>query len=356
VNVCFLVGNGLSVAVRPGFTLPSLRDAFLAQLPDADRAFLAQLGTDPAEDLEEILANVEVLRDSLHAVRSLSGVLASPDLQAIAQAVTQTQLDARLDRLYYAYCSVVLERLGEAWNPGEVQHRLEHWLDHVAAWIDAADQAEFFTLNFDLLLEHCLLNDEMLNLRYEMTDFFQPYDGAPDAWWPPNVPAYEFAPGAATERPVRLYHLHGSLAYLMRRATSEVFKMRAEDLRGAHVYDHHLPAQALPASWTPAVIIGGRKERKATSLPYSFAFDQFRRSVTDPDTNVGIVVGYSFNDPHINTVLASGHDDLRWIVIDHQAPADQATFPEQVLTVLQSDNVSFHFEGANDPDLPRPGV
>ncbi len=354
MDVCVLVGNGLSVAVRPEFTLPALRDAFLNALPHADRVFLEQLGGDPAENLEEILANVEILRDSLHAVRSLSVALASPDLQQIAQAVTNTHLDERLDRLYYIYCSVVLERLGEAWNPEEVRNRLEHWLEHVEAWLDAADEAHFFTLNFDLLLEHCLLNAEMLDLRYEMTDFFQSYEGAPDAWWPPDVPAYEFAPGTATDRAVRLYHLHGSLACLMRRSTSEIFKMRAEDVRGAHVYDHRLPAQALPANWTPAVIIGGRKERKAAALPYSFAFDQLRRSVTDPGVRVAIVVGYSFNDPHVNTVLGTGHEDLRWIVIDHQPPANRAAFSEWTLAVLQSDNVRFYFDGANDPDLPRP--
>ncbi len=353
MNVCFLVGNGLSVAVRPAFTLPALREAFLGALPDADRAFLEQLGPDPADDLEEILANVEILRDSLHAVRSLSVTLASPDLQQIAQAVMNTQLDARLDRLYYTYCSVVLERLGEAWNHEEVRHRLEHWLGHVEAWLNAADEVEFFTLNFDLLLEHCLLNAEMLDLRYEMTDFFQPHEGAPDAWWPHDVPAYEFVPGAATERTIRLYHLHGSLAYLMRRRTSEIFKMRAEDIRDTHVYDL-LRAQGLPATWTPAVIIGGRKERKTAALPYSFAFDQLRRAVTNPDVEVAIVVGYSFNDPHVNAVLEATHENLRWIVIDHKTPADRALFTERVLAVLPSDNVTFRFDGANDPDLPRP--
>jgi hypothetical protein len=58
VKVFFLVGNGISV------------------------------GAEPAEDLEEILANVEVLRDYLHAVRSLSGALASRDLRKVAQAVS----------------------------------------------------------------------------------------------------------------------------------------------------------------------------------------------------------------------------------------------------------------------------
>lgn len=354
MNVCFLVGNGLSVAVRPALTLPSLRNAFLAQLPLADTAFLAQLGTDPAVDLEEILANIEILRDSLHAIRSLGGALASQALQEVAQAVTHTQLDARLDALYYAYCSVVLQRLGQAWNPEEVRQRLEHWLGNVGAWLHAAQETEFFTLNFDLLLEHCLLNEDMLDLKYKMTDFFQPYDGAPDHWWPSNVPAYQFVPGIATDRPVRLYHLHGSLAYLIRRATSEVFKMRAEDIRDARVYDQLLPGQPLPAAWTPAVIIGGRKERKAISLPYSFAFEQFRRSVTDHDTEVAIIVGYSFNDPHVNAVLRTRHDALRWIVIDQEAPADQPAFSERARAALRSDNVSFHFAGANDPDLPRP--
>lgn len=350
---CFLVGNGLSVAVRPEFALPALREAFLAQLPDADRAFLEQLGANPAEDLEEILANVEVLRDSLHAVRSLSLALASPDLQQIAHAVTDTHLDECLDRLYYTYCSVVLERLGETWNPEEVRHRLGNWLDYVEAWLDEADLAHFFTLNFDLLLEHCLLNEDMLDLRYDMTDFFQPHEGAPDAWWPPGVPAYEFMPGLATDAAVCLYHLHGSLAYLLRRSTSQILKMRAEDVRSTNVYDR-LRVQALPANWTPAVILGGRKERKAATPPFSFAFDQLRRCVTDPKVEVAIVAGYSFNDPHVNAILAAGHEGLRWTVIDHQAQGNRTAFREQALNVLESDNVTFHFDGANDPALPRP--
>jgi len=215
-------------------------------------------------------------------------------------------------------------------------------------------QARAATLNFDLLLEHCLLNDDMLDLRNDMTDFFQPYDGAPDAWWPADVPAYEFEPGMTTDRTVRLYHLHGSLAYLMHRPTSQVFKMRAEHVRGAHVYDERLPAQARPSTWTPAVIIGGRKEMKAAALPYSFAFAQLRRSVTDPEVEVAIVLGYSFNDPHVNAVLSGAHNNLRWIVIDHQARDNREAFSERAVRALGSENVEFHFNGANDPDLPQP--
>jgi hypothetical protein len=352
MDVFFLIGNGLSIGVRPHLALPQLRQAFLAALEQADRQLLERLG-EQADDLESSLANVEVLRDALHAIRSLSPALASEELHAVARAITDTHLDERLDRLYFAYCFAVLHRLGQAWNPDEVEEALGDWLEHVGAWLDAAERSHIFSLNFDLLVEVCLLNQSLLDRRHDMTDFFVPVDERPDAWWPEGILAYEFMPGQPSDRKIRLYHPHGALSYLSNRRMSRAFKMRAEDVRDAGMYEQ-LRAQPLPATWTPAIILGGGKERKATEFPFTFAFDQMRQCLTNPKTSVGFIVGYGFRDPHVNALLGEAHDDVRWVVVDRRVPADRAEFEARVRDVLGVDDVEFYFEGANDPELPSP--
>jgi hypothetical protein len=355
MNVVFLVGNGLSVAVRPGLALPQLGDAFLGALQPADRQLLQDLVT---EDLEGALANVEILRDSLHAIQQIHGLVASQDLGEIAHAVANTGLVTRLDRLYYFYCLLILQVLGEAWNQIEVAERLGHWRQFASAWIEHADETHLFTLNFDLLLEHLLLNPELLNLRDRTTDFFLE-EQPPPGWWPPGVESYEFLPGVVGallsdwETDIFLYHLHGSLSYLVHRPTGRVFKIRGEQLRDMHVYQQ-LRDRPLPAIWTPAIVLGGGKERKTSSRPYDFAFGHLERLLRSDETEVIIIVGYSFLDSHVNAVLRRRRHHARCIVIDHRPLVAQPPYVHMVQDVIGHQHVEFHFGGANSDALPHP--
>lgn len=222
---------------------------------------------------------------------------------------------------------------------------------------EEADEAHFFTLNFDLLLEHALLNPALLNLADRMTDFFLPED-PPPGWWPPGFQSFEFLPGIVEallpqwETKVYLYHLHGSLSYLVNRPTGRVFKVTAEALREGDLYGQLL-AQPAP-TWSPAIVLGGSKERKTTERPFSFAFQQLERLVRSPDTEHVIVVGYRFADPHVNGVLTRRRNGIRLVVIDRQDEAHRAVFRATVITALHSDLVDFHFGGANSEELPQP--
>ncbi len=204
-----------------------------------------------------------------------------------------------------------------------------------------------FTLNYDILIERMLVDDDFLGLKNETVDFFsgrpewlQEIALAPGA---PALPGRPFLPDDALARPIQLHHLHGCLTHFRRSSDGQVFKFKASGIRDAGIYQHLRDAEA--SDFQPSVILGSRKLIKSTEWPFSFAFHELGEGTRTAQTIV--IAGYSFRDGAVNSRLraAARAGRQRWIVIDLKADADAKAFKKEVQSLLPGAEIEWALDG-----------
>lgn len=176
-HLVVLIGNGLSIAANENLRLAALTQAFLAEHAD-DREDLDRLlaevdlgAVDPATDFEGIVAGLESAEEVVSAFMSLASRVDHADLQQAAQVLRDGGVPGLIRRLYYAYCAEVLQAIGQL-TRGDLAAPVVAFADWLKELYEAHGFASIFTLNYDLLLERMLIDDNVLGLRYRVTDFF----------------------------------------------------------------------------------------------------------------------------------------------------------------------------------------
>lgn len=157
------------------------------------------------------------------------------------------------------------------------------------------NEFDFFTLNFDLLLETILLKLADTDL---FTDFHVPrgrYERMPKFNFDPEETAAVFG-----ERNIKLFHLHGSLSSFKRLSDGRIFKLKTEDMRLGEIYrrvnEHDL---------VPSIITGGYKSNKVQTSPFNYYYREFKKKMVNPNylCDELYIIGYSFRDSHINEAI-----------------------------------------------------
>jgi SIR2-like domain len=229
-----------------------------------------------------------------------------------------------------------------------------HFGDWIKELYRAHGRAAIFPLNYDLLIERMLIDDDILGLQSAVTDFFSGLEE--------RMPAIELVPGQPAvlgrlfypedppNRPIHLHHLHGCLTHFRNLAEGVVIKVGAQTVRELDVY--RSLAEVEEIACTPSVILGSKKVQKSREWPFAHALLSFEQELRQARTVV--VAGYSFRDQAVNERLrAAAGKETRWIVISREPDASAAgSFCKTVAGVLGQAGVEFVLGGVGD-DLPE---
>lgn len=356
--VVVLIGNGLSVAANENLQLGALTEAFLEthaeDRDDLDRLLAeVDLGVvNPATDFEGIVAGLESAEEVVSAFMGLAGRVDHPDLQRAAEILRDGGVPGLIRRLYYAYCAEVLAAIGQL-TRGDLSAAVVAFGDWMKELFEAHGTSSIFTLNYDLLLERMLIDDNVLDLRDRVTDFFS---GLPERTSSlalgvagSGIQGRLFYPGDPPPRDIHLHHLHGCLTHFRDASTGNVFKVAASDVRDHDIFGRLAAAEA--SDYTPSVILGSRKIEKSREWPFSHGFLSLERDARAAATIV--IAGYSFRDRAVNARLWDlAAPAKRWIVIDYQpTPTAANEFTDAVHEVIGDVEVEFVLDGFGS-DLP----
>ena len=351
-DLLVLVGNGLPIAVNSSLRLDALTQSFLERHAE-DRADIERLSSgldlgdvDPATDFEGVVAGLEAAEETVAAFMGLASRSSHPDLQEAAELLEERGVPGLVRRLYYAYCAEILDAIaqGARMATTEPVRVFGEWMRDLYRLHNSMG---LFTLNYDILLERMLVDEDFLGLKEEMVDFFsgrpelvQQIVLAPEA---PALPGRLFLPDDALSRPIQLHHLHGCLTHFLRTSDGAVFKFNASSVRDAGIYQHLRDAEA--SDFQPSVILGSRKVIKSTEWPFSFAFHELAERARRARTVV--IAGYSFRDGAVNSRLraAALAGRQRWIVIDLKPGADGRAFKKEINDLLPGADIEWALDG-----------
>jgi hypothetical protein len=256
-HVCMLIGAGASCAAGLP-TLPQLQQKVVDALDGDDRtAVEALLGT---RNLEQALSRLRRLAALLEDGEELAGVGA-------ARAVA---LDEKI-------CTAIMAAVDVAGADIAPFVRLASW----AARMENLNPLEFFTVNYDLLIE---AGFEEVGVPY-----FDGFVGGVEARFLPELIEPHDAP-AARRLPsgfVRLWKLHDSTNWRSV-GTGEAWRMIRVG-GGSH-------------AGASAIYPSDEKYEESRRVPFVVLMDRFRRALVEPET-ITLVTGYSFGDPHLNEML-----------------------------------------------------
>ena len=265
-----LLGAGTSMAA----TLPGLD-----QLTGRVQAGLKGRAKDDFEAIVSKVgasANIETILDRVRLIRELLSADPVGKYEGISGAEARALDVAICQGIYQEVRDIPLSKMG-------AHQSLASWIRHVRR----EEPIEVFTTNYDLLLEHSF---EAVGVPY--------FDGFVGVVAPFFVPQCVEADGGRRNTedcaPVswaRLWKLHGSVGWQMRpdpaTGKSMIVRMGLVDL----------------APGTELVIYPSREKlSESRKLPFATFMDRLRNFLSNGESLL-LIIGYSFGDEHINSVL-----------------------------------------------------
>lgn len=147
----------------------------------------------------------------------------------------------------------------------------------------------YFMLNYDTLFEDAL--------ALESISFNDGFVGGSTAWWDPKrFGGEEYSLGGNRNLEARVYKLHGSIDWI--RPQNENFPIRVRA---------SLPSNEIIGDGEPVVIFPSSVKYKETQYdPYAQMMMSFRKYLSETENHVLGIMGYGFNDEHINAEVKSG--------------------------------------------------
>lgn len=364
-----LTGNGLSIGLNGAFSLQNITQTFYRNLPDEHKKFIEhhmeriQKGQYIQLDFEEAIASIEQIHDSLNSYVEFLENTDEGQMYLQSENLNVEELRSHLDvikQIVLSYSASIVEIIDGNVRWKQIREKLSGFIDWIQEQVQEDHQVDFFTLNFDLLLETILLDNVGTS---RITDFHVPR-GAVN-----GVEKFNFSPqeniNAFGRRRIRLHHLHGSLSSFKRLNDGRVFKLRTEDIRLKDFY------QKLDTSkYFPSIITGGYKSAKVQMSPFNYYYNEFKMRMMDPDDICDelYIIGYSFRDEHINKAIIERlklsrskgdkcHPLERFVIVDFKTDeADKNEFINFVndalnlksnKTKLSIEKGNFLFDGAD---------
>ncbi|MHC1720133.1 MAG: SIR2 family protein [Clostridiaceae bacterium] len=147
----------------------------------------------------------------------------------------------------------------------------------------------YFLLNYDTLIEDAL--------AIEGIAFEDGFIGGATAWWNPEwfqSKKGQFSDSVKAE--AHIYKLHGSIDWI--KPQDSDFPMRIRSC---------LPVESILGAGEPVVIFPSSTKYKATQFdPFAQMINSFRKTLSYHKDQVLIIIGYGFNDEHINAEIYNG--------------------------------------------------
>lgn len=140
----------------------------------------------------------------------------------------------------------------------------------------------YFILNYDTLFEDAL--------ALEGISFNDGFVGGATAWWDPLRFGGEELSLGGKRIEARVYKLHGSIDWIRPEQNEFPIRMRST-----------LPKEEIIGEGEPVVIYPSSVKYKATQYdPYAQMMSSFRKYLTTTENHILAIMGYGFNDEHIN--------------------------------------------------------
>ncbi|GHU78659.1 hypothetical protein FACS1894145_1160 [Bacteroidia bacterium] len=207
--------------------------------------------------------------------------------------------------LYYHYIQLItneIDKYNKRVLTKSKQNKL--LLFFVKFFLDKGYSIKFYTTNYDDLIPQILLESQYKDLLYE--GFNNGY--------------FNFDLNRFKEAPISHFNLHGSIflrpMYMEEKNRESLIynkKSKSIPLRPPNGAVVGNPFNKLPSS---PIITGYNKTQRIVNEPFNLGFNAF---VNDINSCCGLLtVGYSFSDPHINSILSSftNWDKVKFVNID----------------------------------------
>jgi hypothetical protein len=216
----------------------------------------------------DLQLNGRNIEQALSRLRRIAGLVTGDDKVDGLSAAQAAALDTKV-------CQLIVSAL-------DIKDANLKPVEDLAAWAARADYrlpVEFFTVNYDLLLETAL---ESLGVPY-----FDGFVGNLRARF--RTELIEALPGAEAggmpSRFVRLWKLHGSVNW-----------DRSDEQQIVRI------GRPVPEDLPAAIYPSDAKYEESRRVPFVVLQDRFRRALHAPETLV-IIAGYSFGDAHLNEMI-----------------------------------------------------
>lgn len=364
-----LTGNGLSIGLNGAFSLQNITQTFYNNLPDEHKKFIEhhmeriQKGQYIQLDFEEAIASIEQIHDSLNSYVEFLENTDEGKIYLQSENLNVEELRSHLNvikQIIVSYSASIAEIIDGNVRWSQIGDKLSGFIAWLRTQISDENQIDFFTLNFDLLLETILLR---VVGTEGITDFHIPRGSLE------GVERFNFSPqenvNAFGKRKIRLHHLHGSLSSFKRLEDGRVFKLKTEDIRLKDFY-----RKLDTSKYFPSIITGGYKSAKIQMSPFNYYYNEFKEKMMDPDNICDelYIIGYSFRDEHINEAIierlklsrATGEKCRplnKFVIVDYKAEEiDKIEFVDFVnkaldlksnRTKLSIEKGNFLFDGAD---------
>ena len=141
----------------------------------------------------------------------------------------------------------------------------------------------YFVLNYDTLIEDAL--------ALEGISFDDGFVGGATAWWDYlRFGGEEYLLGGKRALEAKVYKLHGSIDWIRPEKSEFPIRMRLT-----------LPKEEIIGNGEPVVIYPSSTKYKETQYdPYAQMMMSFRKYLTATENHILAIIGYGFNDEHIN--------------------------------------------------------
>lgn len=301
-----LTGNGLSVALNRDFALPNITRRFFDRLSEEHRAFIEHHMTNGYNqlDFEESIASIEESYDSLH--NYLTFLSSEPHGTKFLESydLTSAELEKHtlaIKEIIYEYTASILDLINGHVHKSEIEEKLAGFVKWLNFMVRLEGTTDFFTLNFDLLLETILLEtvgtEAFMDFHFMSRKKWVAIGGNYQYYFNPDL-----SQQIAGNRDIKLHHLHGSLSSFKDVSSGRLFKVTTEALR-----DYKLYEKIFTLNLVPSIVTGGGKSLKVQQSPFSYYYNEFKRKmyIKEELCDELYIIGYSFRDEHINSAICS---------------------------------------------------
>lgn len=279
-NVNFLFGSGTSspaIPVMKGL-LKAIRES---ELTDKEKEVFEQIAEVKKDNIEEILGTLYSQKAYLEGI----GTFGSEEMDLCKGLIEKIE-------------SVIYDKLTSALLPDQIAETSEKVLDHYKSLYSKVtnrnkdlSRINVFTTNNDLFNETAL---DSLNIHY-----INGFSGGLKKYFNPAFFNYSFSKRMDTSlekfEPVNnmvyLYKIHGSVNWI-------------EDSSNANSYFNIRELTEIESDYNGKAMIYPTplKQNKSLGSPYVDLFREFQHKLLEPNS-VLFVIGYSFNDEHINDII-----------------------------------------------------
>lgn len=263
-SIGFFLAAGCPLAVD----MPEGQWPLIPDVAGLSRHLAQQLAEDPhfgrlLDEMEKAARNPQNIEEALSFVRTLRSVSTGGTVRGFDEEALQS-LETRICRGIVEKLHVSLPDLDSPY------HRVCKWINS----IDRKVPIEFFTTNYDLLLEQAL---EDTGIAY-----FDGFVGSHRTF----IDLRAISDSTLPSHWARLWKLHGSINWYTTGAR-QIHRSSEVDLEKSHlIYPSHL------------------KYEESRKMPYLAMMDQLGRFIRRKSSFL-ILCGYSFGDNHINDTIVN---------------------------------------------------